>query len=320
MLEAQRDAAAGRIVVGVDGSAANSAAIDWAAGQAARRHTGVLLVQVRPEGLGPAHQEQEHWHTMAPRLATMIIERFDVPAAGVFRRGEIVRSLADAAAGAQLLVLGRSDEKASAPCSTLPLACRCAQTVSCPVVSVPAGAANGADKGQTGTDRPTPGPAPSNQVQQRGPAQPSTGQRGPLVVALDSSPASWSALNWAVAEARLRGSSCLVVHAPDAERAVSPADGLRARSTALGLVDRAVEYAEYCGVPARGRLLTGSPTKAILDAAAGAALLVLGCPAEAGPDQTDLRSSQPARSSIAAECLRASTCPVVMVTAHHAGS
>lgn len=275
------------VVVGVDRSPASDAAIEWAAHQADLKHTGLLLVQVRPKGLGStaSTDDQAPWRPMPGRLATRIAERFGISVEGIVRDGAVLDGLAAAAEGAQLLVLGRSGAKSGDPAFRQPLAYRCAQVVSCPVVTVPV--RSGAEV--------APGP----------------GQLRSVIVGLDSSPESWAALNWAVTEARVRHCACEVVHVADTD-GTGLGNGLHSRRTAQALVDRAVEYAAYCGVQAQGTLLSGPTAGALLQVAFRADLLVLGGRLRSKADRLVHRD-------VAARCVRASACPVVIVTTHPVG-
>lgn len=276
---------AASIVVGADGSRASDAAVEWAAHEAELKHTGLLLVQARPKRPGDTERthDQASWRPMPGRLTTRIAERFGISVERVVRQGAVLDTLAAAAEGAQLLVVGQSDAESLEPVRLQPLGSRCAQVVSCPVVTVPL------RFGAT----PVPGP----------------GRTGLVVVGLDSSPESWAALNWAITEARVRRCACKVVHVTDSGETASGND-LHARRTALALVDRAIEYAAYCGVEAHGQLLTGVPASALLDAAGNADLLVLGGRFRSKADRLVHRD-------VAARCVRTSACPVVVVTTHH---
>lgn len=258
------------IVVNIDASPACDAAIKWASHEADLKHTGLLLVQVRPNLFGDVGRRVS-WHPMPARLTTRVAERFGVPVDGIASQSPLIETLAAAANGAQLLVVGKPELT-----STEPLARRCAPVVSCPVVTVPL----------------------------------SYEPKQSIVIGLDDSPESWAALNWGVAEARARRCACELVHVTDQWAASS--NRLHARRAALALIERAAEYAAYCEVEARANLVTGLPASALLEASADAELVVLGGRLHSKTDRLVHRD-------VAGLVLRASVCPVVIVTTHHLG-
>ena len=147
------------------------------------------------------------------------------------------------------------------------------------------------------------------------------------MVGIDGSAAAAAALGWAFREAVLRDAMLHVVHAWEpaargrAPYAPGPCDlGPEAgRHAAEALLAAAVRHAYHAaGLVAgdqpglRVEAVEGLPAKVLLDRACGAELLVLGgLTAAPGPG-----GHQPGDhvSPVALACLRASSCPVVVVT------
>jgi nucleotide-binding universal stress UspA family protein len=111
-----------------------------------------------------------------------------------------------------------------------------------------------------------------------------------IVVGIDGSDESRSALEWAVAEARLRDASVLAIHAymippllmaPEPVSAGPPtipdADLVeRLEKGARALVDEEVGRVEDDGVTVEGRVVSGAAADALLQAARDADMLVVG--------------------------------------------
>ncbi|GII57186.1 hypothetical protein Pth03_55750 [Planotetraspora thailandica] len=133
-----------------------------------------------------------------------------------------------------------------------------------------------------------------------------------IVVGISGSAASAAALRWAAAEGRLRGARVRAVyawewsggyHAPYAPLAgrVSREDE---RRDAAEMAERAVR--ELGGAHVESAVIEGPPAQVLLNAAAGADLLVLGSDeAAAGP--------YPMINPVVAACLLRAHCPVVVV-------
>lgn len=142
------------LVVGVDGSAAATAALRWAAGQA--RRTGARVVAIAasepmpvPAGPGlaggaivPELLDDEDLTAAADRWLTDAIATLPADAGqGVERRvagGDAANVLLDAAQDAELLVLGNHGRGAVAGALAGSVAQRCAHHAACPLVLVPA--------------------------------------------------------------------------------------------------------------------------------------------------------------------------------------
>ena len=135
-----------------------------------------------------------------------------------------------------------------------------------------------------------------------------------IVVGVDGSPQAAVALRWALDEARLRDATLEVVHAwlfpvvsdvPGA--AVDSLIGDLERAAGR-LLDRVVEdvAGPDPGVKVERRVLEGGAATVLVDAAAGADLLVVGSRGRGGFAGLVL-------GSVAQQCLHHAPCPVVVV-------
>jgi nucleotide-binding universal stress UspA family protein len=138
-----------------------------------------------------------------------------------------------------------------------------------------------------------------------------------LVVGVDGSAESASALRWACREASLRGAEVHAVHAweescyPAASYAV-PAQGRRADFDALwrSVLPDGVQGVQ--GVPVRTEVATGLAARVLLERCEGADMLVLGT-ASNSPGAS--RSVGP----VIRACLRRAPCPVVVIRSAQEG-
>jgi nucleotide-binding universal stress UspA family protein len=141
-----------------------------------------------------------------------------------------------------------------------------------------------------------------------------TGSRPrPVVVGVDKSEASLTALCWAAAEAHRRAAELIIVHA----WSVTPAFGYYPNGIiprrdvnreAATTLDRAVSVAHNHGIPATARLVEGDAVDVLVHAAEHADLLVVG-----HPDHHRLIAAL--HCSTASRCTRRAKCPVVAVPA-----
>jgi nucleotide-binding universal stress UspA family protein len=145
-----------------------------------------------------------------------------------------------------------------------------------------------------------------------------------IVVGYDGSPGSTEALRWATEEARLRGARLEVLHAwmvPLIDAVPPPyVVGLgplgpspeamheRARKEAEALVATAAETLESANVAFEAFAVESRAAKALLDAAAGAALLVVGSRGRGGFAGLLL-------GSVSQQCAHHAPCPIVIVPA-----
>jgi nucleotide-binding universal stress UspA family protein len=256
------------VVVGVKGTAAGLAAVRLAAREAVARGRELRVVHafVWPRR-GPSDQE----YAPARRAAARIVEQAvttarrstpGVHVAGILVDGLAVRVLLQLSRSAELIVLGDDDLAAVA---RLPLDSVLLQVVSrawCPLVVA------------------------------RGLRPPV----GPLLAAVDGSPASRLALRYAAAEAQRRDIAVEVVHA--IERAGGDAEKAGRRV----LADALTSVPELTG--ARTRLLIGDPANALIRASRRARMIIVGPRGQHGATLL---------GPVAQQLLRRCACPTVFV-------
>jgi nucleotide-binding universal stress UspA family protein len=138
-----------------------------------------------------------------------------------------------------------------------------------------------------------------------------------IVVGSDGSPAATAALEWAIAEARLRDARLLVVHAwavpvlaYSTPYGVGPtADLIEAeRKGAAAALDAALERVDVEGVDVQRRVVEGPAAQSLLEAAEDADLLVVGSRGHGGFAGLLL-------GSVSQQCAQHAPCPVVIVRA-----
>jgi nucleotide-binding universal stress UspA family protein len=131
-----------------------------------------------------------------------------------------------------------------------------------------------------------------------------------LVVGVDGSAESASALRWACREASLRGAEVHAVHAWEASPTASYAVPAQGSSVDFDALWRSVlpdGGQDIQGVPVRTEVATGLAARVLLERCDGADMLVLGT-AGKGPG-----ASRPVGPVIRA-CLRRAPCPVVVIS------
>jgi nucleotide-binding universal stress UspA family protein len=257
---------AGRIVVGVDGSAHARQALRFALSEAALRGARVDVVgswAVPPlaatgVGLVPAFDllRTELGDSTREVLAGELADAADA-AAGVeveqhVAQGDAAGALVEAAAGADLLVVGSRGRGGVTGTVLGSVSRACLHHAPCPVAVVH-------DAGPT--------------------------ERSRIVVGVDGSPGAGAALEWAYAEARLRAVGVYAVCAYDepwgiASLGMSSAAAVAELRTALAVgAERALEAAEAAapeGVGVTGEAIRGAAGPALVSASDGSALLVVG--------------------------------------------
>jgi nucleotide-binding universal stress UspA family protein len=121
-----------------------------------------------------------------------------------------------------------------------------------------------------------------------------------IVVGVDGSPAGVRALRWAFRQAAARSGIVEAVTATDGDLQYRT-EGERILSEAI-----VVALGDNPRITVRTSVVPGSPADALVSAAAGAQLLVLG-------DHATGRLRRAARGSVAEACIRAAGCPVAVV-------
>jgi nucleotide-binding universal stress UspA family protein len=137
---------------------------------------------------------------------------------------------------------------------------------------------------------------------------------GPIVVGVDGSPEAVAALRWALDEARLRGTSVEAVRAwlfPMADAIHTSAADILVRDIAQASEDQLNWIVDEVAGPDPGvkierRVFEGAPARVLVDAAAGAELLVVGSSGRGGFAGLLL-------GSVAQQCVHHAPCPVVVI-------
>jgi nucleotide-binding universal stress UspA family protein len=143
---------------------------------------------------------------------------------------------------------------------------------------------------------------------------------GRIVVGVDGSELGGAALAWALEEAKLREATLVAVHAwtfvppgPIAEPGMVPVpagdlagDLAAERNVANAVLDDAAERAAGTGVEVERRLVESSPGDALVEAARGADLLVVGSHGRGSLASALL-------GSVSHHVLKHAPCPVVVV-------
>ena len=142
-----------------------------------------------------------------------------------------------------------------------------------------------------------------------------SGERGTIVVGVDGSDTSLDALRWARDEAARRGASLHLVHAWSypyvgdvAGMAAYVPDDANMEANARAVLDDAVALATEGGDPpaVTTSVVHGAATQVLLDASAGADLLVVGSHGRGGFAGLLL-------GSVSQQCAHHATCPLVIV-------
>ncbi len=252
----------GEIVVGVDGTAASRAAVEWAARDAARRHRALRLVHVVPtpemsewidaplgERLGAERRRQgRELLAEARALVSDLLEaRDDVPVDTALAADALVPALVDVSKDADMIVVGRRGLGALAGVLLGSVSRGLLQHARCPVVVVHA-------------DTPVPAD-------------------GPVVVGLDGSPNSVLAAGIAFDQASWRGVDLMAVHACSDDNLDLADVGWRDLET-LGAEVLSEQLAgwrdRYPDVQVRTVVARTSPARWIVEQAETAQLVVLG--------------------------------------------
>ena len=134
---------------------------------------------------------------------------------------------------------------------------------------------------------------------------------GKVVVGVDGSEEGRRALAWALTEARLRGVGCVLVHACDSSRLPGAIPEMLADEARI-LLDSEVDFGRPSGVAVEGVLVSGTASRALVEASRDALLLVVGSRGRGGLASTLL-------GSVSSACVHHATCPVTVVPPERPG-
>ncbi len=291
-LESKRGSVGGRgsLVVGVDGSAQARGALAWAADEAATRDSDLVVVGVAPTAPErvPAWWTEVSdiratWQAVVDDAVALAATRHpSMVVRGGVRWGAPADELVEAAASADLLVVGARGVGGFAGLLVGSVADRCLHRARGPVAVVRAPATGG-----TGDER---------------------GAR--VVVGFDGSDDGRRALRWALEEARVRhvGLEVVVAWQYPPTHAVVATAALRFAGAAEEVARRAREEAarRAPGVVLTVAVVDEAIVPALLDRTRGAALLVVGPHGQGGYRDLLL-------GSVAVQCTHHALCPVVVV-------
>ncbi|GAA4465373.1 universal stress protein [Phytohabitans houttuyneae] len=277
------------IVVGYDGSDGADAALRWALDDAARTNTAVVLVYafewrtvagqigLMPTAWPDDSAREEAHKLIAAALARAGKLRPEVTVSGTVVDGTAAGVLVDLSYQASLTVLGARGRSAFADLLVGSASVAVSAHAHCPVVVV---------RGEPAT-------------------------RGPVVVGFDGSDCAQLAVEFAFAQAALRGSELRLVHAwarPAPYWQLPEGDvreGLRAEQTELEQVLLGWR-GSYPQVSSSVHVVTAPPSPALVDASDGAQLVVVGSRGQGGFRGLLL-------GSVSQQLLHYAHCPVAVV-------
>lgn len=255
------------VLVGTDGSRSALEAVETAALEAARRGTRLVVahaflwplfrVDLEPSVYGPT---ESGLRRQAQIVLDTAVARAQAVAPGTEVSGELITGeplvvLATRSRGAELVVVGSRGTGGFSGLVLGSVAVHLAAHASCPVLVV------------RGRDEPD----------------------GPVLLAVDGSPDSDAAVDFAFAEARTRGAALVAVHAwtprsGPGDLTFAFHDAEKVREEAEHVLDGALARAavRHPGIGAEPRLLRGKPREVLLEESAGAQLLVMGARGRGG--------------------------------------
>ncbi|GAA2690826.1 universal stress protein [Streptomyces aculeolatus] len=293
------------VLVGVDGSAEGLAAVAVAAREARMRGTGLRIVHaffwpmmrvpLEPSSMGPP---EGGLRNQAEQLVAEAVRHAGEAEPGVAAEGAVVTGdtlpvMAEESRSAALAVVGSRGLGAFAGLLLGSTAVHLAAHGHCPVLVV------------------------------RGAGDPA--REGPVVAGVDGSPAGDAAIEFAFAEAALRGTGILAVHAWSPWKAEVPPPQDPAAPYASGAGDLAANeerllaealagrQERYPDVPVDRRVLRGGPREALIEASREAALVVVGARGRGGFTGMLL-------GSVSQALLHHADCPVAVVRSQTARS
>jgi nucleotide-binding universal stress UspA family protein len=254
------------VVVGVDGSTCDELAVEWAADEASTRHLPVRVVHVldppvmsRSLDLELTDRIMAFCAEQAREIVDRAVARAGRAAAGIevsgtVVTGDVVPALLAVSDGARLVVLGSGGRFDAGRARLGSVAAHVSAHGQCPVIVA---------------RMPEPGEPPSGLGRER------------IVVGVDGSAISESAVGFAFEEAAWRGLGLTVVHAwQEASLPLTfdvPQPSAREQMAERVIAEAAAGWSEkYPEVQVSPILVRDHPVRALINEAAGATLLVVG--------------------------------------------
>jgi nucleotide-binding universal stress UspA family protein len=293
----------GAIVVGTDGSEGSRAAVRWATQEAHRRGLALRIVAAGGlDALMPSTASESFWgYLMAHReswASDVVNEATDVarqtaasvePQTAVYVRETAVAALQREAESSDLLVLGSHGRSSAFESRLGSTAIALTQVAPCPVVIV-----------RTTAEDPLDAAAAGN-----------------VVVGVDGSPSSQRAVDFAFAEAALRGTGLTAIHAWSMpwfretlsirhELLTSTRPSLQQDAAALLSQSLAETRKKHPDVPVAEQVVEERPAEALVRASQEAPLLVVGSRGQGGLTGLLL-------GSVSHAVLHRAQCPVAVV-------
>jgi nucleotide-binding universal stress UspA family protein len=275
--------AAGVVVVGVDGSSIALSAVRWATLEAHRRSAPLRIVHVTSLAERTAADERRDASILTLARTTAEKAAYDVPVTTETLAGPAPAMLAEAAADAQLLVVGMGGGERYEDIRLHSTALAVCTAAACAVAVV---------RGVAGT----------------------VPEEGQVVLGLGDVVADAAAVTVAFAEAQRHGAGLVVVHAlhgtgPVRDHVMGHGAHTRRRDAAwIAITDALAPWRSRCpDVPVEIRIVDGPAHAHLLPAAVTARLLVLGT--HAGRSAT----ARVVLGSTSHTVLRHSPCPVMVV-------
>ncbi|MDH6126352.1 universal stress protein [Kitasatospora sp. GP82] len=290
------------VLVGVGDREDEEYVVRQAAEEAVRRGTGVRLLHVVdwPPPAGAALSPQVVAQTVtAPYVLLLQAEYPRVPVWQTWGSGSPAPLLVENAEDAVLCVLGHRGHRGPARLTAGSVALHVAGQASCPVLVVkPEREAEHAGKAG-------------------GPVIEQAGRRTGVVAGVEGTDPAEQVLDFAFAEAQLRGTTLEIVHADHRPQVLPPGLAPPEQSDLAGITNAEIRVLEtrigplrdrYRDVQVSVRIEHTGPVPALLDAGLGAAVVVVGSHGRTGIRRLII-------GSVSSEILHRAACPVMVVPA-----
>ncbi|MFR9798576.1 universal stress protein [Streptomyces sp. MS06] len=320
------------VVVGVDGSAGSAQAVAVAVHEARLRGCGLEVVHAFfwpavhvPLGPWQPGSPEEMLRETARRLVAEAVEHAravapDVEVSGAVVAGGPPTVLQDRSRTAELVVVGSRGLGGFAELLLGATAVQLAAHAACPVMVV-RGRLESTASTTASASTPTGTPTGTGTSTTTG----TGGSTGPVLLGVDGSPAGAAAVEFAFTEAALRGTGIVALHAwtpwsvppsppPDPSAPYAAGPGELAEGERRLLAEATVDCrARHPDVPVEQAPVRGGVREALIEASAGAGLVVVGARGRGGFTGLFL-------GSVSQAVLHHAHCPVVVVRGSRARS